>query len=157
VVYHEFGHAFHQHAMIPGVADYESALTEGAGDYFATTMTDDPVVGPGFFMSGAYIREVETDRRWPDDIDPDPHMTGLIFAGAMWDLRRALSRELGPREGVPIADRLYYGILQHASSIPTTYIDALAADDDDGDLSNGTPHVCAINVAFAHHGLAPVL
>src|SRR5262249_35768800 len=60
VVYHEFGHAFHQHVMIPGVADYEAALTEGAGDYFAATITNDPVIGPGFYLGGGFIRELDT-------------------------------------------------------------------------------------------------
>ncbi len=34
------------------------------------------------------------------------------------------------------------------------YLNYLAADDDDGDLSNGTPHMTAINAAFARHGIA---
>ena len=36
------------------------------------------------------------------------------------------------------------------------YAELLFADDDDGDLSNGTPHGCAINQAMGRHGLRPV-
>ena len=31
------------------------------------------------------------------------------------------------------------------------YLSVLAADDDDGDLSNGTPHMTAIRAAFERH------
>ncbi len=34
------------------------------------------------------------------------------------------------------------------------YLNYLAADDDDGNLANGTPHMTAINAAFARHGIA---
>jgi MYXO-CTERM domain-containing protein len=43
--------------------------------------------------------------------------------------------------------------MRHASDIPTMYVEVLAADDDDGDLSNGTPHVCTIIETFGAHGL----
>jgi len=41
-----------------------------------------------------------------------------------------------------------------ASSGVSAYNGAIAADDDDGNLSNGTPHAAYINAAFGHHGLA---
>jgi len=34
------------------------------------------------------------------------------------------------------------------------YDATLALDDNDGDVSNGTPNFCEINKAFAKHGLA---
>ncbi|MCA9688218.1 MAG: DUF4215 domain-containing protein [Myxococcales bacterium] len=36
------------------------------------------------------------------------------------------------------------------------YVEALAANDDDGDLGNGTPDVCEINAAFGAHGLRAI-
>src|SRR5262249_20498944 len=80
-----------------------------------------------------------------------------IWGGAMWDLRQRLTQDLGDTLGNSVTDKLYYAALQRASNIPATYAEILAADDDDGDLSNGTPHVCAINQAFVRHGLAPVV
>jgi hypothetical protein len=153
VVYHEFGHAMHQHAIVPGAGAYDSSLSEGASDYLAATITGDPIIAPEFHIGGGALREIDSDLRWPDDISYDPHMTGLIFAGAAWDLRTRLSDELGP-EGIAIADTLYYQSLRRASDIPTTYVEMLVADDDDGDLENGTPHVCAITDAFVRHNLA---
>ncbi|MEJ7731328.1 MAG: hypothetical protein WKG00_19200 [Polyangiaceae bacterium] len=154
IVYHEFGHALHQYAIIPGTGAYDSALSEGASDYLSATITDDPVIAPEFFVGGGALREIETDRRWPEDISWDPHETGLIFAGAMWDLRKALVDAEGAALGAAVADHLYYQALRRSTDIPTTYVEALAADDDDGDLDNGTPHVCVITAAFLRHGLA---
>jgi hypothetical protein len=72
----------------------------------------------------------------------------------MWDLRKALIAESSDRDAaVRLADRLFYAAVRRASSIPATLIEILAADDDDGDLANGTPHECAIRAAFGRHGL----
>ncbi len=156
VVYHEYGHTLHQHALIDG--DLEPALAEGVADYLAATITGDPGVARGFDLTDAPLRQLDPDGFeyvWPDDIDlSDPHQTGRIFGGAMWDLRSALVAELGAGDGVALADRLYYQALRHAVDIPTTYLEVLLADDDDGDLDDGTPHRCAIDSAFARHGLA---
>ena len=34
------------------------------------------------------------------------------------------------------------------------YLNYLVADDDNGDLGDGTPHMSAIHAAFARHGIA---
>ncbi|MEL7239942.1 MAG: hypothetical protein AAGK78_13885, partial [Planctomycetota bacterium] len=84
-----------------------------------------------------------------------PDLTGLIFAGAMWDLRKTFVRTFATAaEGVRAADLLLYAALQRARDIPSAYFEILAADDDDGDIANGTPNFCAINEAFGAHGLA---
>ncbi|MBK8252043.1 MAG: hypothetical protein IPK82_05180 [Polyangiaceae bacterium] len=157
VVYHEFGHAFHTTTVLAGVGSVDPALGEGGADYFASVVTNDPYLAPGFYKSGDYLREFDSDRRWPDDISWDPHETGLIFAGAMWDLRTLLEGSLGPAEGPALAHTLYHDALRRATNVPSSFVEVLAADDDDGDLSNGTPHVCEIVQAFAPHGLTPYI
>jgi MYXO-CTERM domain-containing protein len=157
VVYHEFGHGFHQHAAIPGVvAMIDPALGEGTADYMAVSLTGDPNVAPGFYLGqpNVPLRSVDTGRRWPDDISSDPHETGLIWVGSLWDLRTYLQEDLDADTGAAIANQLYFGAIQRASDIPSTYVEVLAADDDDGDLGNGTPHFCEIERAFSAHGLA---
>ena len=159
VVYHEFGHAFHHHAILAGAGALDGSLGEGTGDIMAASITHDPRLSPGFFVNGdGDLRDMDTGRRWPEDISSwDIHETGLIWAGAMWDLRTFLVKDLGDTAGHALTDRLYYQAIRRASSIPSTYPEVLAADDDDGDLTNGTPHICAINRAFVAHGLASVL
>ena len=156
IVYHEFGHGVHDHAVIQGVGAFDPALSEGVSDYLAATITEDPAMGGGFFLADdGPLRHIDpqgSEAVWPDDIAGDPHTTGLIIGGALWDLRKALVEKLGPA-GVVAADRLYYQSIRRAVDIPTMYFEALAADDDDGDLANGTPNECLINEAFRRHGL----
>jgi MYXO-CTERM domain-containing protein len=159
VVHHEFGHSFHAHAIVRGAGAFDNALSEGASDYLAATMTDDNGMGRGFFYSNAPLRDVDEarDRVWPDDSNDEPHQVGLIFAGAMWDLRKNLIRDFGDRDqAVRYTDQLWYQALKTSADIPSSYAEVLAADDDDGNLANGTPNTCAINEAFARHGLADV-
>jgi MYXO-CTERM domain-containing protein len=158
VVYHEFGHGFHQHSILAGAGALDASLGEGTGDTMAASVTHDSRLAPGFYLTGdTPLRDMASGRRWPDDISWDPHETGLIWAGTMWDLRTFLVKDLGDSAGNALTDQLFYQAIRRASSIPTTYAEVLAADDDDGDLTNGTPHICSINRAFVAHGLASVL
>jgi uncharacterized protein (TIGR03382 family) len=157
VVRHEYGHTIHFHAIIPGVGDFESALSEGGADYLAATMVNDSGMGRGFFFTDDPLRELDPsdrERIWPTDIDRDPHETGLIFAGAMWDLRKLMIEKYGMERGVELTDRLWYGVFERATSIPTSYVEVLVGNDDDGDLDNGTPDMCAVTDVFRAHGLA---
>ncbi len=156
VVYHEFGHSYHAHAIIPGVGDWgDGSLGEGIGDILAATIQNDHGMGRGFFHTDAPLRDCGPNRVWPDDINPDIHETGLIYCGAMWDLRDNLIASMGMTDGVAQLDFLIYEGIRRAVDIPSTYTEVLAADDDDGNLTNGTPHMCDINAAFELHGLAP--
>jgi cysteine-rich repeat protein len=157
VVFHEFAHVLHHNAVIPGVGMFEQQLSEGLADWFTADLNEDPGIGRGFRYTSAPERDIDPygrERRWPDDIDDDPHITGLIVSGALWDLRTALVRELGHDAGVAQTQAIFAGILQRAVDIPSSYTAALIADDDDGNLANGTPHFCAIQHAFGIHGLA---
>ena len=58
----------------------------------------------------------------------------------------------GETEGVAHDQPLCYGGIRSAVDIPSTYVEVLVADDDDGDIENGTPNMCEINEAFAATG-----
>src|SRR3569623_2767186 len=92
---------------------------------------------------------------WPTDIG-EIHHTGLSFGGTWWDLRKALIAQYGMDDGVALTEKLWVGALRRSVDIPSSLIEALAADDDDGALSNGTPHECLIRDAFGRHGLRTV-
>ncbi len=158
VIYHEYGHVMHAQTLIQGVGAFDGAFSEGLSDYLSATINDDPGMGRGFFHSSSPLRDLDPDNRehkWPDDIGAI-HFTGLIFGGAMWDLRKALVAEYGKGAGVALSDQLFFAAVQRATNIPTTYLEVLAADDDNGDLSDGTPNKCMINAVFGVHGLRTV-
>ena len=159
VVYHEFGHSIHRQSIIPGVGSFDGALSEGTGDFLAATILNSPAVGVGFFRTSGPLRQIDpvgTEYRWPEDI-AGVHATGRIWGGAMWDLRKTFISQYGMSQGVALTDRLFYAAIQRASRIPSAYVEVLVADDDDGNLANGTPNVCAIYEAFDRHGIANAL
>src|SRR6185295_9487294 len=82
----------------------------------------------------------------------DPHVTGLIVAGAMWDLRESI--------GLTLAERLghlaKYGLADDGNdgiAMGKYFTEVLIADDNDGNLANGTPHFNQIAAAFGAHGI----
>lgn len=155
VVFHEFGHAVHQNQIIEGVGAFDGAMSEGAADFLAAIITNDSGMGRGFRYSNNPLREIDPpdmEYRWPEDVK-EIHYTGQIYAGALWDLRKDLVAALGEVEGHRIINQLYIGTLRRATNIPSSLIEALVEDDDDGDLDNGTPHECMIRAAFGRHGL----
>jgi cysteine-rich repeat protein len=158
IVFHEFGHSTHAHEIIVGVGAYESNLTEGLADFNAANITEDSGIGRGLDYTDAAQRDIDPagyERVYPADISPDPHTTGLIVSGALWDLRKALIAQLDHDPGVAATEKIFVGVMRRAADIPSSYMAALIADDDNGDLADGTPNFCAIQRAFGIHGLAP--
>jgi len=150
VVYHEYGH---------GVTDYQykpyspnGAQHEGWSDYFAATITDQPLIGRGFYSNNpnGYLRTCDNTNRWPEDWSGEPHNDGLIIAGALWHLRQ----DLGDRE---LADSLFhYARYGYSTNYEDYFYDVLAVDDDDNNLENGTPHAPEIYYNFGNlHGIGP--
>lgn len=155
VVHHEYGHSIHANAIIQGAGSFDSSLSEGASDYLAATIANDPAMGGGFFFSDEPLRHLDPfgeERRWPEDRS-ESHETGLIIGGALWDLRKEMIAQHGMEEGVRLTDQFWFDILQRASNIPSSYVEVLVSDDDDGDLGNGSPNYCTISEQFARHGL----
>ncbi|CAN5748032.1 hypothetical protein BH11MYX3_BH11MYX3_24780 [soil metagenome] len=157
VVYHEFGHSVHANSIIEGVGQFDGSLSEGLADRRAAFITDDHGMGRGFFFNDMALRDLDptgTEKRWPDDADGEVHDEGEIIGETLWDLKKALVAKLGAAAGNTQARKIYYGVMQRSADIPSTYAEALVSDDNDGNLANGTPNLCAINAAFGAHGLA---
>jgi subtilisin-like proprotein convertase family protein len=99
-----------------------------------------------------------------------PHCESYISSEAIYDL---VTRDL-PAAGMDVGsawqlvDRLWYETrpgsggnaylcllpMAHSCDANSWYQKMRVADDDDGDLSNGTPHAAALYAAFARHGIA---
>ncbi len=148
VIYHEYGH---------GISDFQyrpyspsGAQHEGWSDYIAATITNQPLIGRGFFGEGSHLRTVDNSNRYPEDWSGEPHNDGLIIAGALWDLREALDPRL------TYCDSLFhFARYFHSTNFEDYLIDILTVDDDDDDLFNGTPNSPIIYQAFDLHGIGP--
>jgi hypothetical protein len=147
VMYHEYAHGITDH-VYDVVGDPPGDLHEAFSDYFASSMTGDPRVGPGILGPGTMFRTIENNLRNPEDYSGEVHIDGTILAGALWDLRQLLLPD------VALADSLYhfarYGF---PTSFEDYFIELLTVDDDNGDLGDGTPHIEAIRSAFGYHGI----
>lgn len=159
VVFHEWGHGFHFWSLLGGNQGFDGSLSEGASDVVAFLMTGDSRIGPYFYVDGGAIRNAANQRRYPDHFVPADafvHSNGLIFAGAMWDLWRRLEEEIGLEAAHDATSALLAGLLKGGPDIARSFDEALFADDDNGNLADGTPHECAIVDAFGAHGLGPL-
>lgn len=155
VVYHEYGHGVNDNLYVQAGADFgmfNGALHEGLADVMATFIQDNPIMGKGFFGPGTALRSVDNTAHWPEDASSDPHVTGLIVAGAMWDLRESI--------GLTLAEHLShfakYGVpddVNDGIAMGKYFVEVLIADDNDGNLANGTPHFNQIAAAFSAHGI----
>ena len=158
VVYHEYGH---------GINDYRygnngmmnGALGEGYADIWGLSITQNPVLGLGLSTTDPtdFVRRYDIDRKvYPQDIVGEVHADGEIIAGAWWDTYLGFnnmgqmmdlfkttynSAPDGPNgtEGIIFTDIL---------------LEALMADDNDGNIYNGTPNDQLIVDAFALHGIS---
>jgi hypothetical protein len=150
VIYHEYGH---------GIVDFlyrplspSGAMHEAFADYTAAMITDEPFIGEGISGPGTYFRTMDNDLRYPEDLTGEVHDDGRILGAALWDLRQALSPD------AHLADSLWhFARYGKADNFFDYYYDVLETDDDDGDLSNGTPHFREIMTAFGDHGIGPGL
>lgn len=157
VLYHEYGHSINmllyqelgqREGMINGAAN------EGIGDITAAFMVDDSRVGYGAFTANAnqIIRNCKNGFKYPDDIVGESHHDGQIIAGALWDIRELTDLETARN----LAHFARYGLPDDESNdicFSEWLIEVLVADDDDGDLTNGTPHSEAITTAFNNHNI----
>jgi hypothetical protein len=153
VIYHEYGH---------GVTDFQyrprapsGAMHEGFSDFFAATITDDSRIGEGVMSS----RDLDNNMRSPENLTGESHNDGMIIGGALWHMRENLN-------DVPLAESLFhfarYGYPGSPSQPnPQNFLDYLievyVVDDDDADLTNGTPHDYEIAQAFGRHGIGPYM
>jgi hypothetical protein len=103
VILHEYGHAMHD-SQSPGfgTSPEAGAIGEGFSDYWAVTVAD--VVAPtpdpacvADWDSVSYtsdephcLRRVDTNLRYPKDLNGRVHHDGMIWSRALWDIRNAL-------------------------------------------------------------------
>ncbi len=159
MVYHEYGHAINHYVYLwLGTEFLNGSLHEGYADVWALVMTGDPVLGDGAlkeYPELAFRRYDRAPKRYPHDYTGYFHDNGEIIAGAWWDVARNIGSIETMKE---IFARHYYGTPNGPDGaelqvFQDALLEALIADDDDADLSNGTPHYEEIACAFMRHGI----
>lgn len=155
ILYHEYTHSLNgmlyeslgeQDGMInfsanEGMADLYGCLLQGQSKIGLGTFKDDP---------SRFIRCVDNNNVYPDNLGSDSHYNGQILSGAYWDLAKTTS--------IDFVKRLSHFVKYAKPDDPNIgvaysewFLETLIADDDDGDLSNGTPRSKEIIAAFNKH------
>ena len=151
VIFHEWGHGLDDNTG--GIDDH--GMSEGFGDAIAMYMNQDYIIGKEFFPEEHKpVRDLSEVKVYPEDVSDDPHVTGQIVAGAWWDLNQGLKAALGATKAHDLMGKFLFKGIYEFPKMSDVYQATLVLDDDDGDLTNGTPNLCIINAAFKKHGLA---
>lgn len=149
VVYHEWGHGLDHNTG--GIDD--GAYSEGFGDIMSLAMTQSNQLGVGFRTNGAPVRDLAPDKIFPRDRG-EVHAEGLIIGSTFYDLFQGLSAAYGADQAARLISNYAFKTIFTASRYTDVYDALLVVDDNDEDMTNGSPNYCLINATFAAHGLA---
>ena len=159
VVYHEYGHGISDKFYQWQNSYFENgAMGEGYSDVWAFSITLDPVLSKGYETtdSTTYIRRYDEDIKvYPQDLVGEVHADGEIIGGAWWDTYQNFG---SMDKMLNLFTESLYGLVTgtdgtEGSVFTDILIEVLTDDDDDADLTNGTPNDSAIVEAFARHGI----
>jgi len=161
ILYHEYGHAINfRMYMDLGVPEGMQNFTthEALADITACMILDDHRLGLGCDITrpNFFIRDVKNELVYPDDIEGESHHDGQILGGAFWDLRELTSNDYVSH----ISHYARYGVPDDPNvgvAFAEWFMETIIADDDDADLTNGTPHFHEIVTAFNNHQIGTSL
>jgi hypothetical protein len=143
VVLHEYGHGID--SSKGGILD--GGYSEGFGDSMAILGTRQPCVGRDFFGAGTCLRPATNVDLWPPT-SFEVHEVGKRYMEFVWQLVQELKKTEAEEDAFQIASHLVLGA---AAANPLNIPDAVRlsylVDDDDGNLSNGTPHCPELSAA----------
>jgi hypothetical protein len=123
------------YAAVPYAAGtFAGDVSEGSADYIAASILDDPTLAPNAWADGSGIRELDTDKRYPDDVVNEVHADGLIWASFLWNLRTDWGADAADEDSVA----LWYTVGN--ASVPT---DAGPAEGDTGGDTGGAEEIDA--------------
>ena len=149
VIAHEWGHGLDDRY---GGISQTNGLSEGWGDICSIYLLDDPVIGHGFYTNGNGIRNGNNTRQYPTG--NGPHAQGQSWMGFAWKFRNNLRGPLGTAQAIAISNDVVLGsIAGAANDQANAVIQVFIADDDDGNLTNGTPHYNELAAACNVHNL----
>ncbi len=152
VVHHEFGHGI-QYTILGQQGN--EGLGEGNSDIIANLMTQESIIGRGFYAGNCSggIRNSNNTLQYPEDMNGSIHHDGQIIAGFHWDFMELMQGFYGEELGTVLAaERWHFGrVLERPYYQPDQVLATFIADDDDGNLENGTPHYDYLCQAAANH------
>jgi hypothetical protein len=157
VVYHEYGHGITEAIYVIRNGGFYPVgdVSEGNSDVVANFLDRNSVIGFGYFLNTCTsgIRDSNNNLQWPNDNDGG-HFGGQIISGFHWDAWQSLLSAYPQATADQIAfDTWYFGRdLGTPPDQPSQVLWTFMADDDDANLSNGTPNYDHFCLAATNHG-----
>ncbi|MBL8725701.1 MAG: hypothetical protein JNK49_16785 [Planctomycetes bacterium] len=149
IIAHEWGHGLDDRY---GGISQTNGLSEGWGDILATYLTDQPSVGEGIQGAGTRIRTAVNARQYPSG--SGVHQQGESWMGFAWQLRERLATTRGRPTAIAVSNSIVLGsIVANAQDQTAAMLEVWLADDNDGDLTNGTPHAAELIHAANLHSI----
>ena len=138
VVMHEYGHGID--AVKSGIV--HGGYSEGFGDAMAVLATRQPCVGRDFFGAGTCLRSASDVIHWPSP--GNVHTQSRPYGGFTWELVQQLKQTFSETVLTPSqsagAQRCGGQSVRHRRAVHLSFI----VDDNDANLTNGTPHFRAL-------------
>ncbi|MDG2424963.1 MAG: hypothetical protein P8M07_00075 [Flavobacteriales bacterium] len=161
VAYHEYGHGINdQYYLSLGSYFSNGAMNEGYADFWALSLSNNPVLGQGCYNTDPtfYIRRYDEDPKvYPEDLVGQVHADGEIICGAWYDTHILMGGDWSLTMALFL--EVYDGLQattangNEGEAFTEVLLDLLNADDDNGDLTDGTPHSLEILEGFGIHGI----
>jgi len=149
VIYHEYGHH-----LVQVAGSGQGQYGEGMGDTVSTLILDVAGTGHGFLGDcGSPLRTGDNTMQYP--CSGGIHFCGQLLSGCVWDTRNELLATNPDDYREILSNLTLNSILLHTGSdiTPQITVDFLTLDDDDADISNGTPHCTEICAGFGAHNM----
>lgn len=150
IVAHEWGHGLDDRY---GGISQTNGLSEGWGDIMGMYLVDDPRVGSGFQTAGVGLRNGNNTRQYPTG--SGVHAQGESWMGFAWKLRDRLATTYANRsQAITRTNTIVVGtIAANATNQQAAVLEVFLADDNDGNLNNGTPNYADLVWACNQHSL----
>jgi len=165
VMAHEYGHCI-QSSLLGGQGP--NGMGEGNSDIAGTFIIDGSVIGIGFTEGncidglscpGSSCRDCENTLVYPGNVVGQPiHSAGRVICGFNWDTRQAMELKYGAALGKQKTAELWHFSRKLFGNTgydqPDQVMDYFVVNDDDGDLTNGTPDYAEICIGASNHGFS---
>jgi hypothetical protein len=166
VIVHEMTHAL-QYSVQPSLAQSSfdisatnqiDAIMEGQADFAAASVYNIPQImkySANMWGEGMFVRNVDnfyTSAEYPATPDASPYEIGMVYSGALWDLRSVV----GATVSETLAMKAFALLPNNNPSIPgvqATLVDALNAMVQADTSLYGGSHADLIRQAFGVHGI----
>ena len=151
VIAHEWGHGLDDRY---GGISQTNGLSEGWGDVLGCYLLDTPNLGSGFQSAGVPLRSANNTTQYPCS-GCGVHTAGQSWMGFAWKLRQRLATTYGNRpQAIAVTNDIVVStIAANALNQQDAVREVFVADDDDGNLANGTPNYNDLVWACNQHSL----